>query len=67
VGKQGNGAAFHAYGRPHRINYRFRILKTERRFQFLPVNVENEEKLFSVGKIPGGFNKKKGKAFKKQS
>ena len=29
---------------------------------FFPLSVEYEEKLYSVGKIPGGFNKREGKA-----
>ena len=29
---------------------------------FLPLSVEFEEKMYSVGKIPGGFNKREGKA-----
>ncbi|MDE7188411.1 MAG: polyribonucleotide nucleotidyltransferase, partial [Lachnospiraceae bacterium] len=29
---------------------------------FFPCSVEYEEKLYSVGKIPGGFNKREGKA-----
>ncbi len=29
---------------------------------FFPLSVEYEEKLYAVGKIPGGFNKREGKA-----
>ena len=29
---------------------------------FFPLSVEYEEKMYSVGKIPGGFNKREGKA-----
>ena len=29
---------------------------------FFPLSVEYEEKFYSVGKIPGGFNKREGKA-----
>ena len=29
---------------------------------FFPLSVEFEEKMYSVGKIPGGFNKREGKA-----
>ena len=28
---------------------------------FFPLSVEYEEKFYSVGKIPGGFNKREGK------
>ena len=29
---------------------------------FFPLSVEFEEKLYAVGKIPGGFNRREGKA-----
>ena len=29
---------------------------------FFPLSVEYEEKMYAVGKIPGGFNKREGKA-----
>ena len=29
---------------------------------FFPLSVEYNEKLYAVGKIPGGFNKREGKA-----
>ncbi len=31
-------------------------------YDFFPLSVEYEEKLYAVGKIPGGFNKREGKA-----
>ena len=41
--------------RPHRDKPRDGI-------DFFPLSVEYEEKMYSVGKIPGGFNKREGKA-----
>ena len=34
----------------------------EKGIDFFPLSVEYEEKMYAVGKIPGGFNKREGKA-----
>ena len=56
VAKQANGAALMHYGDTT-------VLCTAREgIDFFPLSVEYEEKMYAVGKIPGGFNKREGKA-----
>ena len=53
VAAQANGAALMHYGDTV-------VLSTG--IDFFPLSVEFEEKMYAVGKIPGGFNKREGKA-----
>lgn len=62
VAKQANGAAFMHYGETTVLSTATASDKPREGIDFFPLSVEYEEKLYSVGKIPGGFNKREGKA-----
>ena len=62
VGKQANGCAFIQYGETTVLSTCTASEKPREGIDFFPLSVEYEEKLYSVGKIPGGFNKREGKA-----
>ena len=62
VAKQANGAAFMKYGETTVLSTATASDKPREGIDFFPLSVEFEEKLYSVGKIPGGFNKREGKA-----
>ena len=62
VGKQANGCAFMQYGETTVLSTATASDKPRDGIDFFPLSVEYEEKLYSVGKIPGGFNKREGKA-----
>ena len=62
VGKQANGCAFMHYGETTVLSTATESDKPREGIDFFPLSVEFEEKLYSVGKIPGGFNKREGKA-----
>jgi polyribonucleotide nucleotidyltransferase len=62
VAKQANGAAFMHYGDTVVLSTATASEKPRDGIDFFPLSVEYEEKLYSVGKIPGGFNKREGKA-----
>ena len=62
VGKQANGCAFMHYGDTTVLSTATASEKPRDGIDFFPCSVEYEEKLYSVGKIPGGFNKREGKA-----
>lgn len=62
VAKQANGAAFMRYGETTVLSTATASDKPRDGIDFFPLSVEFEEKLYSVGKIPGGFNKREGKA-----
>ena len=62
VAKQANGAAFMHYGDTTVLSTATASDKPRDGIDFFPLSVEYEEKLYSVGKIPGGFNKREGKA-----
>ncbi len=62
VGKQANGCAFMHYGDTTVLSTATASDKPREGIDFFPLSVEYEEKLYSVGKIPGGFNKREGKA-----
>ena len=61
VAAQANGAAFMHYGDTVVLST---ATASEPRdgIDFFPLSVEYEEKMYAVGKIPGGFNKREGKA-----
>ena len=62
VGKQANGCAFMHYGETTVLSTATASDKPRDGIDFFPLSVEFEEKMYSVGKIPGGFNKREGKA-----
>lgn len=62
VGKQANGCAFMHYGDTTVLCTATASEKPREGIDFFPLSVEYEEKLYAVGKIPGGFNKREGKA-----
>ena len=62
VGKQANGCAFMHYGDTTVLSTATASEKPRDGIDFFPLSVEYEEKLYAVGKIPGGFNKREGKA-----
>ena len=62
VAAQANGAAFMHYGDTVVLSTATASDKPRDGIDFFPLSVEYEEKMYSVGKIPGGFNKREGKA-----
>lgn len=62
VGKQANGCAFMHYGDTTVMCTATASDKPRDGIDFFPLSVEYEEKMYAVGKIPGGFNKREGKA-----
>ena len=62
VGKQANGCAFMHYGDTTVLSTATASDKPREGIDFFPLSVEFEEKMYAVGKIPGGFNKREGKA-----
>jgi polyribonucleotide nucleotidyltransferase len=62
VAAQANGAAFMQYGETTVLSTATASEKPRDGIDFFPLSVEYEEKLYAVGKIPGGFNKREGKA-----
>ena len=62
VAAQANGAAFMHYGETTVLSTATASEKPREGIDFFPLSVEFEEKLYAVGKIPGGFNKREGKA-----
>ena len=59
---QANGAALLKYGETTVLSTATASEKPRDGIDFFPLSVEYEEKMYSVGKIPGGFNKREGKA-----
>ena len=59
---QANGAALLKYGETTVLSAVAASEKPREGIDFFPLSVEYEEKMYSVGKIPGGFNKREGKA-----
>ena len=62
VAKQANGAALMHYGDTTVLSTATASKEPREGIDFLPLSVEYEEKMYAVGKIPGGFNKREGKA-----
>ncbi len=62
VAAQANGAAFMHYGDTTLLCTATASDKPREGVDFFPLSVEYEEKMYAVGKIPGGFNKREGKA-----
>ena len=61
VAAQANGAAFMHYGDTVVLSTATASDKPREGIDFFPLSVEYEEKLYAVGKIPGGFIKREGK------
>ena len=61
VAKQANGAAFMHYGDTTVLSTATASDKPREGVDFFPLSVKSEEKMPSVGKIHGGFNKREGK------
>ncbi len=61
VGKQANGCAFMQYGDTTVLSTATASDKPRDGIDFFPLSVEYSEKFYSVGKFPGGFNKREGK------
>ncbi|MCD8054239.1 MAG: polyribonucleotide nucleotidyltransferase [Lachnospiraceae bacterium] len=62
VAAQANGAAFMHYGNTVILSTATASDKPRDGIDFFPLSVDYEEKMYAVGKIPGGFNKREGKA-----
>ncbi|MEG0370200.1 MAG: polyribonucleotide nucleotidyltransferase, partial [Hungatella sp.] len=62
VAAQAGGAAFMHYGDTVVLSTATASDKPREGIDFFPLSVEYEEKLYAVGKIPGGFTKREGKA-----
>ena len=61
VGKQANGCCFMHYGETVVLSTATASKKPRDGIDFFPLSVDFEEKMYAVGKIPGGFNKREGK------
>ena len=59
---QANGAVLLQYGDTMVLSTATASEKPKDGIDFFPLSVEYEEKMYSVGKIPGGYNKREGKA-----
>ena len=62
VGKQANGACFMHYGETLVLSTATASRQPREGIDFFPLSVEFEEKMYAIGKFPGGFNKREGKA-----
>ena len=62
VAKQAGGAAFMHYGETTVLSTATASKEPREGIDFFPLSVEYEENLYAVGKIPGGFNRREGKA-----
>ena len=62
VAKQANGAALMHYGDTTVLSTATASKEPREGSDVVPLSVEYEEKLYAVGKIPGGFTKREGKA-----
>ena len=61
MAKQANGAALVRYGDTVVLSTATASEKPRDGIDFFPLSVEYEEKLYAVGKIPGGYLKREGK------
>ena len=62
VAKQANGAVLMHYGDTTVLRTATASEKPRDGSDFFPLSVEYNERMYAVGKIPGGFNKREGKA-----
>ncbi len=61
VGKQANGCAFMHYGSTTMLCTATASKQPRDGIDFFPLSVDFEEKMYAVGKIPGGFLKREGR------
>ena len=61
VGKQANGAVLIHYGDTVVLSTATASKEPREGIDFFPLSVEYNEKMYAVGKIPGGFNKREAK------
>ena len=61
VAAQANGAAFMHYGDTVVLSTATASEKPREGIDFFPLSVEYHEKMYSIGKIPGGFTRREGK------
>ena len=61
VAAQANGAAFMRYGDTVVLSTATASEKPREGIDFFPLSVEYHEKMYSIGKIPGGFTRREGK------
>ena len=61
VGKQANGCCFMHYGDTVVLSTATASKAPREGIDFFPLSVDFEEKMYAVGKFPGGFNKREGK------
>ena len=61
VAAQANGAVLMQYGDTMVLSTATASKEPKEGIDFFPLSVEFEEKMYSVGKIPGGFNKREGR------
>ena len=62
VAAQANGAVLISYGETTVLATATASEKPREGIDFFPLSVDFEEKMYAVGKMPGGFNKREGKA-----
>ena len=62
VAKQANGAVLIHYGETVILSTATASDKPREGIDFFPLSVDYEEKMYAVGKIPGGFNKREGRS-----
>lgn len=65
VANQANGAAFMHYGDTVVLSTATASEKPREGIDFFPLSIDYEERLYSVGKIPGGFIKREGRPSEK--
>ena len=61
VAAQANGAVFMRYGNTVVLSTATASEKPREGIDFFPLSVEYHEKMYSVGRIPGGFTRREGK------
>ncbi len=62
VGKQANGCCLMFYGDTTVLSTATASSEPREGIDFFPLSVDYEEKYYAIGKMPGGFNKREGKA-----
>ena len=65
IAELASGSAIIRYGETMVMVNVSKSAKPRDGIDFFPLSVDYEERLYSVGKIPGGFLKREGKAFRK--
>lgn len=66
MAKQAGGAVFASYGDTMILGVATSSLKPREGIDFFPLTVDYEERLYAVGKIPGGFIKRRAAPAKRQ-